>query len=129
MVQGVRMTMVGRFVHRGGYVLTAAALLLAVVCSVVRPHHTPSFPTLASHNIIRHRQNSQFADPVLPSSRALDFLPADFKNDTDADSEDEVPLTSELASYSFDLIPSNYFQPRSERFSRALRCVVRPIRC
>lgn len=121
--------MVGRFVHHAGYVLTAAAVLLAVVASVIRPHHSLLPPNLASHNVIRPRQNGQLAAAALPSSRALDFLPADFKNDTDADTEDEVALISGLASDFFDLVPSVYFRPRSERISRAVKSIIRPLRC
>jgi hypothetical protein len=128
------MTMTGRFVDHGIRILAAAALLLAVLSSPIRP-------TGASHKV--HSRNhfrrdfailifghgGQFAMSARPSLREVDSLQSDIEDGLDADIEDAPTVTSPLATVSFDVPPAPSPEPYYERVSFAVALAARPLRC
>ncbi len=115
--------------------MAAAALLLAVMSS-------PTLPTRASHTVpppnylprnfaildkVGH--SVQFAISARPSLREADSLQCDIDDKLDADVEDELTVTSPLASESFDVLSSPCPQPYSELVSFAVALAARPLRC
>ena len=126
--------MTARFVDHGIRILTAVALLLAVMSSPIpstRAFHTAPPPNHLPRNfaILKFRRSGQFAMSARPSFREADSLRSDFEDGLDADIEDELTVTSPPASVSFDVLPSPCPEPHSERVSFALAMAARPLRC
>src|SRR5262249_47471833 len=113
------MTMIRRFVDHGIRILAAVALLLAVISSPIPPtraSHTASSPNSPPANFatLKIGHSGQFAMSARPSLREADSLESDLEDEVDADIEDELTVTSPLASVSFDVLPSAGPQPYSE---------------
>jgi hypothetical protein len=128
------MTMMGRFVDHHIRILAGMALLLAVMCSPVRPTRAtqtvPSPGYLPRNSVARNNgYRGQFAMSARLSFGEVDSLPSDIKGELDADIEDELTVTSSPASVSFDRLPI----PSPEPYSRGVRFAValsaRPLRC
>src|SRR5947209_4536086 len=119
------MTMTGRFVDHGIRILAAAALLLAVMSSPIRPtgasHKAPS-PNRLRRNFASFKigHSGQFAMSARPSLREADSLQSDIEDGLDADIEDEPIVTSPLAFVSFAVPPSPCPKPYSELVSFAV---------
>ena len=126
--------MTGRFVDHGIRILAAVALLLAVMCSPIRPtraSHTAPSPDDLPRNfvILNNGYSGQFAISARPSLREADSLQSDIEDELDADIEDELTVKSPPASVSFDVLPSPCPEPYSERVSFAVALAARPLRC
>jgi hypothetical protein len=128
------MTMIGRLVDHGIRILAVVALLLAVISSPIRPtgaSHKAPVPNFLLRNfaILKIERSGQFAMSARLSFREADSLWSDFEDELDADIEDELMVTSPLASLSFDVLPSPCPEPYFELFSSAVAPAPRPLRC
>lgn len=128
------MTMSGRFVDRGVRILVAAALLLAVMSSPMRP-------TRASRNapppgylrrnfaIFEVWQIGQLAMSALPALREEASFDSGTEEERDADIEDELSGSSPPAPVPFEVIPTPCPEPRSQVAGFAVALAARPLRC
>ena len=128
------MTMTGRFVDYGNRILAAIALLLSVISSPVRPTgapHTAPSPNflLGSSANLKIEHSIQFAMSARPCFREAESLQSEFEDGLDADTEDELTVTSPQASVSFEVLPSPSPETYFERGSLALTPVAQPLRC
>jgi hypothetical protein len=128
------MTMTGRFVDHRNRILAAVALLLAVVSSPVRPTGAPQTapsPSFFLRSIanLRIEHGIQFAMSGRPCFREADCIQSDFEDGLDADTEDELTVTSPQASVSFEVLPSPSPEAYFERGSLSLTPVAQPLRC
>lgn len=126
--------MTGRFVDHGIRILTAVALLLAVLPSTTLPTRASEIVLSPNHlarnfAILQFGHSGPLAMSVRPALREGDSLQSDLEDDLDADIEDELTVTSPLASASFDVLPFPCPGPYSERVSFAVALAARPLRC
>ena len=126
--------MTGRLVEYGVYVLTAAAMLLAVTSAPMRLHGSRqsalAYNSFSSNfAVLRGWQGGSFKLSVGSSFRAAPFLPADFKDELDADIEDELTEASPTDSVFFETA----FAPSPKRHTNPISFFValaaRPLRC
>jgi hypothetical protein len=128
------MTMTGRFIDHGIRILAAAALLLAIVFSPIRPTglaYRASSPNRLPRrlSILNIGQSGPFAMSARPSLRKADSLRSNIEDELDADIEDELTVKSPPATMSFDVLPSPSPEHSSERISPAVALAARPLRC
>ena len=128
------MTMTGRFVHHGIRILSAVALLLAVMSLSIRPagasHTAPSPDYLPRYfAILSTGPSGHFVVLARPTVREADSLQSNIEDELDADIEDELTAKSPPASVSFVALPSPCPEPHSERVSFAVAMLARPLRC
>lgn len=124
--------MIGRRVDRGLYALTATAILLAFISFPIRPLFSPlaiSSPGIRSHHGVRLKDGGQPTASAFQASGTADAVSTRFKDELEADIEDESIPTSLPAPASALLIPAHCFRSCSDFVSPAVAVVVRPLRC
>jgi len=128
------MTMTGHFFDHRIRILAAVALLMAVLSSPIRPtgapHAAPS-PDFLLRNIanLKIEHSSQFVMSGRPCFREAESVQSDFEDGLDADTEDELTLTSPQASVRFEILPSPSPETYFERDYLALTPAAQPLRC
>src|SRR5262249_55238139 len=116
------MTMTGRYVDKGICILAAVALLAVMAFPIPfsRGSHTAPPPNYLPRN---------FGIIKFGHSGRVDSLQSFIEDELDADIEDELTVTSPLASVYFNGLPSPCPEPYSELVSFAVAIAARPLRC
>src|SRR5262245_60452360 len=114
------MTMTSRFVAHGNSILAAVAVLLAMMCSPIRPDrvsHKVPLPNLLPRNFGKHRTVpvGQLKVPSHLLLSELASLSSETEDDLDADLEDELTAIIALAAVSSEILPSPCAEPSSKR--------------
>jgi hypothetical protein len=126
--------MIGRVIDHSVYVLSAAALLLAVTFAPMRLHQV-DHPALDHDALSRSLAALQVWSggllKISPGSsyRSADYVPADFEDELDADIEDELSVASPPVSVFFDVAPTPSPKPHVESISFVIALAARPLRC
>jgi hypothetical protein len=114
--------------------LAALALLLAVISSPIRPtgaSHTahPTDIFFRSSAIPKIEHSGHLSRSARPSLREADSPQSAIEDGLDADIEDELTVTSPVASVSFQGLASPCPERYSELVSLAVVLAARPLRC
>lgn len=128
------MAMTGRTVDHGLRILTAAALLLAVMSSPIRPtraSHAPPPPNYLHRNfaIPNDGHSGLFAMSARPSLREGGALASEIEDERDAEIEDELTVRSAPAPGSFDRLRPLCPKAPCALMDVALPLAARPLRC
>jgi len=112
----------------------ALSLLLAAISSPVRPtgaSHTASPISFLSCNFAAPSiwQSGQFEISACPSFRQPVSLHSDIEDGLDADIEDELSITSPLASVSSEALPYHSPEPYFKLVGLRVVLADRPLRC